>query len=187
MAWLKYYEDENKRWPSLHATKCSRYETEAVIRRWQKEHLPRLDRPIIVDFTSGRRISTAFFTRIVFNTGYLNWLVVAHEFAHIWHKQMKPLAKSWHNAEHAELVDILCRQIVRENLTVEISHGIALGDNRRLDRAAAKPPPPPPWQVKINKRQEQIRRLERKHKTLETRLKKARRSLAALIRLHPNQ
>lgn len=93
-----------------------------------------------------------------------------------------------HGQEHVERVDILCKWILREAWERgTIAHELALKDQarttKRRERAAAMPNP---IEVRIARREEQVKRLTRKVKNLTTRLNSARRSLAALRRRHPD-
>jgi len=184
MAHLKYYEDEEKRWPELNRIRCSESEANEAIRAWSSTHTPGHAPPVVV-YTSGNRISHAYARRIVLNRDCLDWLLVAHEFAHVWQdRDSRQPKRVWHDSEHAERVDILCRSIIREGWDRQgLAETLARRENARRDRAAAKPPPPSPRQLKIMRRREQVARLGRKVKALTTRLKTAQRSLRALERL----
>jgi hypothetical protein len=125
MPWLQYYADENLRQPILKSIRCSREEALGLLRAWTREYLRPL-KPLPgsdgrfhaprIKFVRGNRRSCANSRAIQLNLNWLNLLVVAHEFAHCWHMrlQARGLAKlqTWHNSEHAELTDILCRKML---------------------------------------------------------------------------
>jgi len=204
MPHLKYYDNEAKRWPQLYATKLTPEEALIAVAKLVR-HFGTPD--CAVQFTSGSRISKGFSNRILLNVDCLNWLLVAHEFAHFWdgrhdeerriqairqtqislgrpQDQLTPLPPPHrpHDKFHARLVDRACRYIVKQRWNLgEIAHGLALKKEHVEEkvRLAAKPPP---IEVKIAKREEQIARLTKRIKSLTTRRQSAERSLAVLRR-----
>lgn len=185
MAYLQYYVDEDARWPVLHKSSMKVAEAEEALRRWCKHFNVE---PVKLLVTSGNRYSKAWWNRIQLNMDWANWLTLAHEFAHTWCRvQQTGRGQRAHGKEHAERVDILCRWIEREGWhTGNLAHEMALKEDakraRGYERAASRPPPPSDRQLKILRRRAQVARLERKVKALTTRLRTAKRSLAALER-----
>lgn len=187
MPYLKCYEEEAERWPQLSYPngRCSSEEAEVVVRKLTRHF--RLPSALTVYWTSGRNYSRAFYRAVVLNVDHLNYRIVAHEFAHSWasqggyqgkwEKQKRP-----HGRLHRKLTDRVCRYIIKQGWHEGVlAHGLAVVGLRRkeAERAAAQPPP---LDARIAKRQEQVKRLERKVKALTTRLKRAKRSLSALER-----
>lgn len=200
MAWLKYYDDEQKRHPELHLAKCTPQEAMAAIAklcRHFKVPLPR------VRFTTGRRNSKGGALQIItLNRDCLTWLVVTHEFAHTWHvfdkrrrqqkarlsprwgdgsnsvnRQLLRIASErWHGKRHVHLVDRACAYITKKGW----SHADVLAPKAKPPKAA--PTASQLREKKILLRAAQVVRLQRRIKALNTRLAKAKRSLAALQR-----
>ena len=214
MSYLLYYREEEERQPDLHAAKATPEEVLVAVRKLDRHFLPKDSWSTEVRFTSGSRVSHCAGREIVFNRDVLTWLLVAHEFAHRWHARRKHeqalkirlvelpyellrpdvtaklsrLNKQRsHGKQHARLVDRACDYIRKLGWhTGNIAHELALKDERAVQReklAAC----PPPIDFRIDKRREQVKRLERKIKALATRLKRAKRSLGALERSKTKQ
>lgn len=207
MAYLKYYEDENQRLPHVDIP-CTADEARQALKKLFK-HFKLA--PIIIEFTKGNRRSHFSGSKIRLNTDYLTWLLVCHEFAHYWHrsrqkekiselrrsslfaqqiqraaieKRIRTIANQHaHGKNHANLTDRVAKYVVSKNwhtglIKTKIESKIQLKaetEKQLKEKLLSK-------DFKIQKRQEQIARLERKIKTLNTRLKTAKRSLSALQR-----
>lgn len=194
---LVYYGKERARWPGLtgHSARLSEAEALIAVAKLQRHFMSsraraRYLRPIRVTF-HGTGGSRAWAGQITFahesSHGCLNWLTVAHEFAHCWDIAMFPGHEfRRHDRNHAKLVDRACRYLTKLGWrTGELAHQVAVVRERRAERAKAAAMPPSP-DARIAQREAQVRRLERKMKALGTRLKKAKRSLNALKRAHPD-
>jgi hypothetical protein len=195
VAYLQYYVDEHKRHPTLHATGIIFEDAQEVISRLAKEHEVTIKG---VEKTSGNRSShyNPTWRRIRLNTDQLNWLLVLHEFAHALDQKLRrdviPTA-NWHTKAHAELVNCLARAVVERGWVEGIPAERAARDLARLERSRARAAhaadPAVTRAKKIEKRRAQVAGLEHailrcmiREKALNTRLKRARKSLAALER-----
>ncbi len=190
---LDYYRKERERHPSLQAARCSFNDAAEAIRLLAKEYEVEI-RDVLR--TSGVRRSmwhSGSAKVIVFNVDHLSWLTVVHEFAHAWDEKTRPKSARWHDSEHAELVDILARKVVERGWIAELPAQRAARDLARLEarraRAAMANDPAVVRAKKIEKRRAQVERLEAgikrcmvREAALTTRLKRAKRSLAALVR-----
>jgi hypothetical protein len=184
-AW-RFYGDENERWPELHAAKVlGREEVELGIRRLAREFgLPL--RGVHIEFTSGNRHSRAGRRRIRINMDFANWLLVAHEVGHTYwftkyHARRE--GRRSHGRQLAKIIDRFCEWITTQGWAHgALAHELALQEVsfEQEERAAATPPP---IESRIARREAQIARLERRIKALTTRVKRAKRSLAALLRV----
>lgn len=204
MAYLKYYTEEQERHPVAHAAKCSEYEAMDALLKLQRHFCNGSTRKLEVVFTSGRNTSSASGRLITLNRDNLNWLLVVHEFAHYWHERRKHQKvqklcaeaapgyaekvqriqkQRHHGRHHAALVDRAVAYIEAQSW---IAGSLALKkqqrESEREQRQAAKAAAKNSHEYRIAKRWEQIWRLERKIKALNTRLKSAKRSLGALER-----
>jgi len=192
---LAYYRKEQERHPWLNLTRCAFEDAERAFRLLCREYEVRLDG---VERTSGNRSNYWSPRRrvVVFNTDHLNWLTVVHEFVHAWDEKTRPQSARWHDAEHAELVDILARKLVAsgwiESLPAERAARDRARQEERAARAAYQNDPAVIRAAKVEKRRAQIAGLLVKirgcmirEKALTTRLKRARRSLAVLERTRP--
>jgi hypothetical protein len=187
MAHLKYYQEENKRWVQLYKSPMRFCEAEEAICRWVA-HYGKVQPVVLV--TRGNRMSSYNRTRhrIRLNMDWADWLTVAHEMAHILapRKTVDGRKTHWHGSEHAEFVDILCRWILREGWhTGNLAHELALGEDAQRQRVVVRERVAActaPIELRIQKREQQVKRLSTKIKALTTRLKTANRSLASLRR-----
>lgn len=197
MSYLKYYEDENARHPVMHAAKCRPVEAEHALRRLWVHFATRKAPLFRLCFTRGNRRSVYKWSHvIILNTDHLNWLLVLHELAHALdrHRQRQGRRSSehiWHGRHHAAWVDRLVAYVEAEGWhTGNLAHELALREGAQLEREreAAKPASP---DERIEARRLQVlalegklRKLASKQKALETRRKRALRSLRTLERLH---
>lgn len=182
MAWLKFYEEENKRQPVLHAARLSQHEARKAVDRLRRHFLGRESRPIAVSFTSGNRRSHAdCSSSVTLNVRDLNWLLVAHEFAHCWDFTRRRW-KCRHDKKLAKLVDRVCAYILKQGWHEHaLAHDLALReDGRRAteERNAA----PPSVDDRLAVKYEQLARLESKRKRLDTLISKKKRSISAIER-----
>lgn len=83
MADLKYYRDENARWPTVHEAEHTVFEARVAIDRLQR-HFKVGGGAIDLEWTSGGRIPKANNRRILLNLSFPRWLTLLHEFAHVW-------------------------------------------------------------------------------------------------------
>lgn len=189
----RYYEDERVRWAVLDdRRRIDRDEAELGLRRLAANFGLSLRR-VSVEFTSGNRWSRGGCNLVRINTDNISWLLVAHELAHCWisRKHSRHSGPRWHNKAHRRVVDRFCGWILEQGwLEGSLAHEVALEAIQRKaqaleDRSSAAEPPP--IDDRIARRAAQVRRLETRIKALTTRLKTARRSLAALERVRTKQ
>lgn len=193
---LRYYDDERERWTKLEGgyalgkkARLGPAEATAGIKRLAN-HFGLSLKDVDIDFTSGNRWSRAGGCHITLNLDWASWLTVAHEVGHTYYRRKY----SWeyqkkHNAHgkaHARIVDRFAAWIMAQGWHEgTLAHEVALAETARAarqqerERAAATPEP---IEARIARRRAQVKRLEAKLKGTTTRLKKARRSLAALER-----
>jgi hypothetical protein len=191
---LKYYADERARHPALKAAQCTAAEaTIAVKKLWRhfaKAHpfTRRKPEPPPLVFTSGSRNSSAGYFRIKLNRDGLSWLTVIHEVAHSLEHYKRVVtavqgAHRWHGKAHKKIVDRLAKWIVAKGWPAgALREKLEERDSRLAERARVAAMPAP-IETRIAKRDEQIKRLERRVAGLQTRIKTARRSRAALLRV----
>ena len=195
---LVYYRAEEERHPVAHKVIASKGEAAIAVRRlWlhfagRKAMRILLDgevrRTPIVEFTSGNRNSAAFGThRIVFNVGHLSWLLICHEVAHalddLRRRQGRRAERHIHHGKHhARWTDRLVAYVSELGWTRgELAHEIAMAEIAEAERVR-KAACGPSLEQRIERRREQVARLEKKIRALTTRQKTAKRSLAALER-----
>lgn len=199
MADLAYYGKEHERrhemFPELVAAPCTFADACILIRRLAEENGVRIYR---IERTSGRRNSVWYETerRIVLNAGAndaVSWGTAIHEFAHALDHKIRPKSSRRHDTAFMDLVLDLCR-IVRDrqwHISIPAERKVAESEaakrdadraERRRVREAIESNPHNVRTKKIERRRAQIARMERKIKALSTRLKSAKRSLAALER-----
>jgi hypothetical protein len=193
---LRYYDTERERWAKLEGgyalgkkARLGPAEATAGIKRLAN-HFGLSLKNVDIDFTSGNRWSRAGGYHIILNLDWASWLTVAHEVGHCYYRRKY----SWeyqkkHNAHgkaHARIVDRFAAWIMAQGWHEgALAHEVALAETARAsrqqehERAAATPPP---IEARIARRRAQVKRLEAKLKGTTTRLKTARRSLAALER-----
>ena len=200
MADLLYYAKERASvaasFPVFITTPCDFRDAKILIERLAKEHEVRIDSIVP---TSGNRNShwnprrREIRLNVWKKSVNESWRTAIHEFAHALDDKLRPNAARWHDGPFMDLVLDLCGVIVERgwHLSIPIERAIAEAAEftRRADREAARAvreaalsAPAAVRARKIEKRREQIARLERKLKNLTTRLASARRSLAALER-----
>lgn len=202
---LKFYADEAARWPQLHLSPGHRYvdsagkthvrrnmdeaEVELGIRRLSRKFGLSL-KHVGIEFTRGNRHSHAGRNVIRINMDFAGWLLIAHEVAHVYYRRKLAFETRDGRVEHgrrmAGIVDRFAAWIIQQRWHEgELAHEVALDEMAREARREHKErlaATPPPIEARIEHQAEQVTRLERKVKTLTTRLKTARRSLAALER-----
>ena len=185
---LQYYKDEEARWPGLTARlpRGSWAEVEAGIRRLALAHgLPL--RGVVIRPTSGCRHSKAGACSITINMAYASWLLVAHEVAHTYVINKMSAGRrghGWHNKVHRRITDRFAQWITAQGWAAgTLAHEMALAEIAEASAPAVRTAAePPPIEARIAHRERQVKRLETKIRSLTTRLKRAQRSLAALIR-----
>jgi len=173
-----YYYNENRRWRfSLRAEALPAEAREAIERVCAD--IGR--RPPTVEFVA-RRNGWANRTNVRLGNVGLNWLLVAHELAHVF---AIGRGHGGHDDFHAAEVD----SILRHFAALGYGGGAIEKDLRRRtreaaakERRAAKIASVDPRAELIDRRYQQIARLDRKIKSLSTRKKKAMASLLALER-----
>lgn len=185
MSALAYYDEERARHPDLQALVLSRDEAREMVRRAMRWVGGRGAFQPTVAFTSGRRLSRAGSGLVTLNADHLSALLVAHECGHELDVRARhPLGRRiWHGKRHRRIVDRLARWMRREGLESVIARVARRAETvaRREARAAC----PPSLDDRIARRVEQCARLERRIRSLTTRLRTARRSLVALERRRP--
>lgn len=184
---LQYYDDERDRWPQLNlGGQIGQAEALEIIRRLcARFYLSYKELQIV--FTNGRRRTWARKYAMTFNIRWLNYRTICHELAHVYHLQKtRRGGERYHGRKHAQIVDRMCGWLIEQKIHLgSVAHEIALEEIERAKRDVeqkVRAAMPEPVESKIAHRVEQIKRLERKVKSLTTRLKSARRSLAALQR-----
>ncbi len=204
MPYLKYYRDEQLRQPVAYAALCTPEEVRVAVRKLAR-HFGLRD--ISVKFTSGRRVSYACGARqITFNQNGMNWLLVAHEFAHCWHtarawKKYEAEVAEWdlipfhergprpgfdrgrgHCKAHARLTDRTVTYMEKKGwIGGAIKARIEVQTCARMERTQAAAQPPSPDQ-RIAHKEGLIANLEKKARRLQTLISKHRRSIAAIRR-----
>jgi hypothetical protein len=207
MPWLKYYDEERARYGEVPGANklVTREEATVALRKLCRHFkVPPLRG---VKFTSGRNRSTYNPNThvITLNGDWAGWRTLAHEFAHAWHHHRKDAqirkirtyaisfeerqkvekirGQRWHGKHHARLIDRAFAYIQKQDWE---SGALRKKQEQKAveteAREEAKKVEKNSRQVKIDKRRQQVERLERKIKALTTRLKKAKRSLGALER-----
>jgi hypothetical protein len=201
LSYLKYYEEEHARHPAMHAAKPTASEAEEAVKRlWlhfagrkairvltrgagfvREQNFP------LVKFTKGNRLSCANLRHVTLNTDYLTWLVVIHEVAHSldeWKEKTggRSSTHHWHSKHHARWVDKLVAYVEAMGwCTGSLAHELALREEtqrNRAQRAACEPS----RAERIAHKEGLISRLERKVRSLESRIASHRRSISALRR-----
>lgn len=184
MAHLEYYKEERERYAEVPREKPTMQEiTRAVPKLAKHFKVP----PIAVESTSGNRYNhyNVNARRLRFNVDHLDWLTVAHEFAHYldWKTRKPGATHLWHGKRHAKLVDRVFRYIQKCDWEVgAIGKRLKAKAERKEAREVEREERIQSTSHKIQRREAQIERLARRIKTLETRMKTAKRSLAALRR-----
>jgi len=185
---LKYYDNERDRWPQLNSGgQIGQAEAQEIIRRLCSRFYLSY-KGLQIGFTSGRRGTWASKCSMTFNIRWLNYRTICHEVAHVYHLQKtRRYGELYHGRKHAQIIDRMCGWLIEQKIHLgAVAHEIALKEVEQSKRAAeqkVRAAMPEPVESRITHRIEQIKRLERKVKTLTTRLKSARRSLAALQRV----
>ena len=205
MSYLKFYKDERERWPQLcwgrAVARMGAAEAELGIRRiaahfglslrgTHNNKGFRLGEPVSIRFTSGNRRSRAGFYRIIINLDWADWLVIAHEVAHTYYVRRLAFetrsGRNAHGRRTAGIIDRFAAWIVEQGWHLgTLAHEVAAEEESRAARHAVREREaamPEPIDARISRRRAQVKRLEAKLKGTTTRLKKARRSLAALER-----
>jgi hypothetical protein len=211
MPHLQFYADERERWPQLHQSGYSSNEVGRdgyKVRHRYYVH-GRMDRPEIlagiqrlasrfglslkgleIGWTSGRRTSAAGRNHATFNLDWCDWLTVVHELAHVyWFRKLAygtRQGRNKHGRRMAGIVDRMAAWVVEQGWHLgTLAHEVALAElelearHQEREKLAAMPEP---IEARIARREEQVKRLERKIKALTTRLRTAHRSLGALQR-----
>lgn len=121
---LKYYAEEEARWGYLNEIEPDELEVVRAIRRWADRyfsaHQGRRSRlPFRVQFRSVESTWSWATKNVITLTYPLNWLLVAHEFAHLiqWRRGYK--RRIWHDDYHRRLVNELCRDIITRNYDLD--------------------------------------------------------------------
>lgn len=188
---IKFYGKErdliSTKHPDLNAAPCTFEDARTLILRLAKEHGVRIDE---VRKTSGRRGSfwRSRERRVVLNAAE-GWPTAIHEFAHALDDKLRPESHRWHDSAFLDLVDDLCRVVeargwhksIPLERVAEEATAYALKQAREA-REVEKRSPENIRARKIESRKAQVAWLATRIKMLTTRLKKARRSLAALER-----
>jgi hypothetical protein len=164
-------------------------EAEAGIRRLAN-HFGLSLKQVEIRFTSGNRSSQAGRWDITLNLDRASWLTVAHELAHNYYRRKYSFERRQGRNEHgpalARIIDRFAAWIMEQGWHLgTLAHELAVaGEARAARRASAEraAATPEPVEARIARRRAQVKRLEAKLKGTATRLKKARRSLAALER-----
>jgi hypothetical protein len=190
----KYYAAEEARWPCAGWMGLSKWEAEEGIKRLCRHFriaLPRLNLRE-AHRESGR--ANAYMLTMSIAGG---WRLLAHELAHTWHSQRchretrlalvrgeETVTVPWHGKDHRRLVDRILRYVERQGwhrggLAEAAAYRERQARDGKAERMAACPSP---LESRIAHREEQVARLTRKIKALETRRRTAMRSLAALRR-----
>lgn len=181
MAWLKYYDNEHKRHPVLHTALISQFEARHAISRLYGHFMGRSGSPLHVEFTSGNRVSHAIGKHFIkLNVRGLNWLLVIHEFAHVWDSHRRK--RSRHDKKHAKLVDRVCAYVMKQGWHEHsLAHELALREDSKLE-TEKKRAAPPSVDERLALKYEQLAKLETKRKRLDTLISKKKRSIAAIER-----
>lgn len=166
----QWYERVNAAWPDQ-VPPLTDAEAVRAARRLYRFAMKR-PCPYPVEVTSGNRYTYARSGVLYVNPQgrrRAGWRDFVHELSHYMHRRLYPGERP-HSRTHARLEMKLAKEVIRRGWL-----GGAL-------KPAPKPAPVPKPDDRIERRQAQVARLERKIKALTTRLQKARRSLAALER-----
>lgn len=209
MANLQYYKEENERHPKLHATHCQWYEAKCAI-KWLVRHF-KLKEPL-VKWTRGNRFSRATESKIILNYENLNWLLVAHEFAHCLHAQKYHRTGTkmrWHGKRHRRLVDRIAAIIEKKEwvdgffLKKSKERQDRVTERERLKKQAAADKAKKTeleqqaqedykktsqykleqYEEKVAKNRDEIRNLKTRIKRLQTAIKKRERKISATMRV----
>jgi hypothetical protein len=193
---LRFYDDERERWAKLEGgyalgkkARLGEEEAEAGIGRLAN-HFGLSLKQVDIGFTSGNRWSRAGRHNITLNLDWASWLTVAHELAHTYYRHKYSFERRRGHNEHgpalARIIDRFAAWIMEQGWHLgTLAHELAVaGEARAARRASAEraAATPEPVEARIARRRAQVKRLEAKLKGTATRLKKARRSLAALER-----
>lgn len=121
---LKYYTEEESRWGYLSDIEADGLTVVRAIRRWADKYLQadsgkhsRL--PFRVQFRHAKSQWSWATNETITFTHPVNWLLVAHEFAHLVQWRRKYRNRVWHDSYHRNLVDELCRDIIRQGYDVD--------------------------------------------------------------------
>lgn len=202
MGYLKYYEDEQERWPELAQTEIAWRLVRELVHRLAREFNLRL---IDVCWTRGNRRSSAGDTYITLNSDNLMWLDVIHQLAHTWMEQryQKKEGRRQHGKHHRKIVDRLATLVVDKQWHKGSLEADVISRNQtkqqeqqekddiqqkhkqekealRLEKVEEKRKNRP--LVKMQRRREEVDILERQIRRLTRRLKKKQASLKAYER-----
>lgn len=188
----QYYAEERERWAALlpKGGKIGAEEAELGIRTLAT-HFGLSLKHVDIRFTQGRRWSKGGYNTIVINLDGASWLLIAHEVAHCYQQRKLKRPRRWHSKAHRRITDRFCAWILTQGwMEGALAHEVALEGLQREARATEErrlAAEPPPIDQRITHRQAQVKRLETKIRMLTTRLKTAKRSLAALERVAAKQ
>lgn len=202
MGYLKYYEEEQARWPELANTECAWRLVRPMVHRLAKEfHLSQ----VAVNWTRGNRRSSADEGCITLNSDNLMWLDVIHQLAHAWMEQryQKKEGRRQHGKHHRKIVDRLAGTVMERKWHTGVLEDEVLEHQQtrqqqqqerdelaekqkqeaealRLQKIAEKKKNRP--LIRMQKRRDEVDTLERQIRRLTKRLKKKRLSLKAYER-----
>lgn len=177
MANLKYYADEDARYPELRG-KLTTKEAEIAIRKLARHFKVPMPR---IRFTSGCRHSRANRYRVTLNVAS-PWRTLFHEFAHTMHDFKGRNGENWHGRSHRKLMARISRYGMKLGWHLgTLAHCVAVAEVEtwKKEDEARKPVPA---DVRIEKKEKQAARLRTKIRGLTTRLKSCERSIGALKR-----
>lgn len=180
MSALRYYKDEHARWPALCDRRFTGEEALAAVKKlWRRCGRKAVSAPHVEFKRAGSTWSHASLWMIRLSPN-ADWLTLVHEVAHVLVERdpkRKPRERA-HGKRHARVVDRLCRYVLKKGwMDGTLFEARAWKELRRVPKAK-----PPERARKIALREAQIRRLDRRIKSLTTRRRTAARSLQALLR-----
>lgn len=119
---LKYYDEEAARWGYLSGIEADEAQVVRAVRRWANRFICPRGRSGVrfrIQFRVAKSEWSWATKENLILTYPVNWLLVAHEFAHLvqWRRRYK--RRIWHGAYHRALVDALCRDVIRQGYDVD--------------------------------------------------------------------